>query len=225
MIMRQNVLIAALSIYLIVATSVIAAPRVVPITPDLTANGWKVLAFDGIPATQFTGTADGTLESAGQIAVPACCIASSTTAQACRVNSRGRGRSSMHFRQLTLSKTDGDDRVLALHIGFADDSFLSRLKGAMSPFAKGRVLTYVWGGCPGSIVSASASAGKTVFMIIRRTAAAPNDTWFQENVDLAADFKRAFGEAPPPISYVGISGDADDIASMCFGKIKDIQFN
>ena len=223
MIMRQNVLIAALSIYLIVATSVIAAPRVVPITPDLTANGWKVLAFDGIPATQFTGTADGTLEVR----------ADRSSSVLYRVVDDGPsmpGKLSWSWQVIDalpatdLSKTDGDDRVLALHIGFADDSFLSRLKGAMSPFAKGRVLTYVWGGAQEASFP-HPHLPENGFMIIRRTAAAPNDTWFQENVDLAADFKRAFGEAPPPISYLGSSGDADDIASMCFGKIKDIQFN
>ena len=130
MIMRQNVLIAALSIYLIVATSVIAAPRVVPITPDLTANGWKVLAFDGIPATQFTGTADGTLEVR----------ADRSSSVLYRVVDDGPsmpGKLSWSWQVIDalpatdLSKTDGDDRVLALHIGFADDSFLSRLKGAM----------------------------------------------------------------------------------------------
>ena len=220
--MRKNILIAGISVCLLIAATAMAATRAVPIAQDLTAIGWKVLAFDSIPETHFTGTADGVLEVRSN-------RSSSVLYRAVDDGPKMPGGLSWSWQVVDalpttdLSKTDGDDRVLALHIGFAEDTLLSRLKGVMSPFAQGRVLTYVWGGAREASFP-HPHLPETGFMIIRRTAEAPSDTWFQENVDLAADFKRAFGETPPPIAFIGISGDADDLASMSFGKIKDIQF-
>ena len=220
--MRKNILIAGLLSCSLITATATATTHPVPIAIDLTSGGWKVLAFDGIPQTQFTGTADGVLEVRAD-------RSSSVLYRAIEDGPKIPGELSWSWQVVDalpatdLSKTDGDDRVLALHIGFADDSFMSRLKGAMSPFARGRVLTYVWGGAREASFP-HPHLPETGFMIIRRTAEAPNDTWFQENVDLAADYKHAFGEAPPPVAFIGVSGDADDIASTCFGKIKDIQF-
>lgn len=221
--MRNNVLIAAFLICSMIVPSTMAAPRVVPIATDLTATGWKVLTFDGIPATQFKGTADGVLEVRAD-------HSSSVLYHPIDAGAQRPGALSWSWQVIDplpatdLTKTDGDDRVLALHIGFADDSWMSRLKGVMSPFARGHVLTYVWGGTQEAAFP-HLHLPDNGFMIIRRTAAAPSGTWLEETVDLAADYERAFGEAPPPLAFVGISGDADDLASTCFGKIKDIVFN
>tara|TARA_R110000787_G_scaffold63679_11_gene144126 strand:+ start:226138 stop:226803 length:666 start_codon:yes stop_codon:yes gene_type:complete len=220
--MRKSILLTGLSIGLLIAATATATTRTVPIASDLTANGWKVLAFDGIPQTQFTGTTEGVLEVRAD-------RSSSVLYRAIDDGPKMPSELSWSWQVIDalpstdLNKTDGDDRVLALHIGFADDSFMSRLKGTMSPFARGRVLTYVWGGARETSF-AHPHLPDNGFMIIRRTASTPSDTWFQETVDLAADYQRAFGEAPPSVAFVGVSGDADDIAAMSFGKIKDIEF-
>lgn len=221
--MRNNILLVALLVCSVIAASAMAGPRAVPIAPDLTATGWKVLTFDGIPATQFNGTVEGVLDVRAD-------RSSSVLYHTIDDGAETPGTLSWSWQVIDalpatdLTKTDGDDRVLALHIGFADDSWMSRLKGVMSPFARGHVLTYVWGGAQ-KTAFAHPHLPDNGFMIIRRTAATPSGTWFQETVDLAADYKRIFGEAPPPVAFVGISGDADDLASTSFGKIKDIVFN
>jgi hypothetical protein len=59
-------------------------------------------------------------------------------------------------------------------------------------------------------------------MIIRQPADAPMNTWIDETVDLQADYQRIFNTEMPSIAYIGVSGDADDLGAMCFGKIKNI---
>ncbi len=222
--MRRTTLIAGLCFGVLIAATAVAGivARTLPISPDLTSSGWKVLAFDGIPATHFNGTDDGVLEVRSD-------RSSSVLYRPIDDGPKMPRELSWSWQVVDglpatdLSKTDGDDRVLAIHIGFAETGLVSRLKGMVSPFAQGRVLTYVWGGARETSFP-HPHLPKNGYMIIRRTAEAPSGRWFEETVDLTADYKRAFGETPPPIAFIGISGDADDLASMCFGKIKDIRF-
>lgn len=182
-----------------------------------------MLAFDNIPESDFMGTKEGILEV------------------------RAMGSSSVLYRELAdapvkasklswswqvvealpatdLAQADGDDRVLALHVVFAEDSLGARIAGMMSPFARGRVLTYVWGDKEVREFPHPHLPDKA-WMIVRRPTGTPIDTWFDETVDIAADYKRAFGEDAPAIAYVGISGDSDDLRSSCFGKIRSIVFH
>ncbi len=218
--------IILLSVFLVAFGSIhgfAKGTHVISINPDLTGSGWKMLSFDNIPPSEFIGTEDGILEirshrssSVLYTAVAEDPIRASTLTWSWHVV-KG-------LPATDLKKAKGDDRVLAIHVVFAEDGAMSRFKGMFSPFARGRVLTYVWGGhmtdeFPHPHLPESA------WMIIRQPTDAPMNTWIDETVNLKADFQRVFGSKMPPIAYIGVSGDADDLGTMCFGKVRNIVLN
>lgn len=194
--------------------------QTLPINPDLTGSGWKMLSFDNIPPSEFMGTTDGVLEvrshkSSSVLYTPVADepIKASTLSWSWHVVEG--------LPATNLKKADGDDRVLAVHVVFAEGGMMSRFKGMFSPFARGRVLTYVWGGHMTDEFP-HPHLPDNAWMIIRQPTDAPMNVWVNETVDLKADYQRVFGSEAPPIAYIGVSGDADDLGAMCFGKIKNI---
>lgn len=99
-------------------------------------------------------------------------------------------------------------RTMAIRFVFAPREAARRLAGASPRRVAGheatRSLVYVWGGSgrPGAIAMGE---GGRVAVVTRRqggTGAA------EEAVDLAADYARAFGAAPPALLALAISADA-----------------
>lgn len=198
-----------------------ATETTLPIGPDLTSLGWEMLKFDGIAPSMFTGTQNGEIEvrsDSGSSVLYR--LVADDPLQATTLSWSWQvvdGLPATNLRQ-----TDGDDRVLAVHVVFAEDDFMSRLKGAFHPFARGRVITYVWGDDEKAEFPHPHLPDQG-FMIIQKTSSDPMGKWFTEIIDLEADYKRAFDKALPPVAYVAISGDADDLNAMCFGMIRDIR--
>ena len=202
-------------------TSHAAAETTLPIGPDLTSLGWEMLKFDGIAPSMFTGTPNGEIEvrSDSGSSVLYRLVADDPL----QVSTLSWSWQVVDGLPATdLKRTDGDDRVLAVYVVFAEDDFMSRLKGAFHPFARGRVITYVWGDDEKAEFPHPHLPDQG-FMIIQKTSSDPMGKWFTETIDLEADYKRAFGKELPPVAYVAISGDADDLNAMCFGMIKDIR--
>lgn len=199
-----------------------ASAQQLPIGQNLAADGWKILAFDGIPMSHFEGTADGVLEVRSTKSSSVLYRAVDGNPKAATLSWSWQVVNALPATDLT--RKEGDDRVLAMHVVFADDGFLARLKGMASPFARGHVLTYVWGGSSVAAFRHPHLPDKG-WMIVRRPASTPSGVWLDESVDLDADYRRAFGEAPPPVAYIGVSGDSDALATSCFGKVRNIRFN
>ncbi len=222
--MKRTLAAAGLALGLFGASVSGAAATALPIHPNLETAGWQMLEFDGIPPSDFMGMEDGTLQVRSK--------------KSSSVLYRSVGDDPVSATQLTwswqvvdglpatdLRQTDGDDRVLAVHVVFAEQSLMARLKGAMSPFARGRVLTYVWGGDMKDAFPHPHLPDDKGWMTIKRPAQTAHNEWFMETVDLAADYKKAFGGELPPVAYIGVSGDADDLGASCFGMIRDIRLN
>ncbi len=198
-----------------------ATETILPIGPDLTSLGWEMLKFDGIAPSMFTGTPNGEIEVRSDSG--SSILYRLVADDPLQVSTLSWSWQVVDGLPATdLRRTDGDDRVLAVHVVFAEDDFMSRLKGAFHPFARGRVITYVWGDDEKAEFPHPHLPDQG-FMIIRKTSEYPMGKWFTETIDLEADYKRAFGKALPPVAYVAISGDADDLNAMCFGMIKDIR--
>lgn len=200
-----------------------ASDTALPVGPDLGALGWEMLTFDNIPPTMFTGNKDGVIEvhsdSGSSVLYRSVAddpIKAKTLSWSWKVVDG--------LPATDLMQTDGDDRVLAVHVVFAEDDFMSRIKGAFHPFARGRVITYVWGDDEKAEFP-HPHLPEQGFMMIKRTVDAPVEQWFTETIDLETDYKRAFGKELPPVAYVAISGDADDLNAMCLGLVKDIRLN
>lgn len=193
-----------------------------PVGPDLSALGWEMLEFDGIMPSMFAGTADGIIEvrsDRGSSVLYRQVADDPVLAQRLTWDWRViEGLPATNLRQ-----TDGDDRVLAVHVVFAEDDMMSRIKGAFNPFARGRVITYVWGDDEKAEFPHPHLPDQG-FMIIRKTSDDPMREWFTETIDLKADYERAFGRVLPPVAYVAISGDADDLNAVSHGQIRNIRF-
>lgn len=194
----------------------------VPVRPDLQSAGWEMLSFRGLADTSFRTRADGAVEVRAE-------ESSSVLYLKIADDPVPATRLSWDWQVVDgvpasdLSRTDGDDRSLSVYVAFSDGSMASKLKSMVSPLAAGRVLNYVWGGdAPLDIAHPHfPTSGR---LIVRRTADTPSGTWISESVDLAADYRRAFREAPPGILYIGISGDSDDSGVTATGLIRNLRW-
>ena len=85
-------------------------------------------------------------------------------------------------------------------------------------------MTYVWGGTEarGSRF-VNPHLGDDGIMIVLRSGRAPTGRWLTEEVDLAADFRMAFGFAAPPPSHIALSADSDDRGGRSRAWVKDIE--
>lgn len=92
-------------------------------------------------------------------------------------------------------------------------------------------LCWVWGGpeAAGSVVDNAFS--RRVRYLVLRTAADASATWFEETRDIAADFRRAFGDewpataaGLPPLSAVLVGADADNTGGNSVAHIADLRF-
>ena len=72
-------------------------------------------------------------------------------------------------------------------------------------------LVYVFGGNKprGEILPSSHMGSRGKFIVLRR-ADAEKGTWFNEDVDVAKDYLRAFGRAPSALLGVAVISDSDD---------------
>lgn len=115
-----------------------------------------------------------------------------------------------------LRRKGGDDRNISLYFVFMDRASAERagpnprLRKLMGN-KNARMLVYVWGGnhSRGQIL-ASPYLDERGVTVIRRGAGTGA---FSENVDLAADFAKAFGGAPEALVGVAVSADSDDTNS------------
>ena len=88
-------------------------------------------------------------------------------------------------------------------------------------------LCWVWGG--GSVqaqVVDNAYTRRVRYIVLRRQDEAL-DTWFEEVRDVAADFKRAFGDeaaAPPPVLALIVAGDADNTGATSVAHVAALRW-
>ncbi len=88
-------------------------------------------------------------------------------------------------------------------------------------------LCWVWAGreAAGALVH-NAYTGRVRYIVLRGAADATG-VWFDESRDVAADFKRAFGEesaALPALSAVIVAGDADNTGATSLAHLADLRF-
>ncbi len=123
-----------------------------------------------------------------------------------------------------LTLKGGDDRNIALYFLFAPREVADDMEDA-SPdrvfrHEAVRILVYVRGGNrePGTIVASPYLEQRGVLVALRGTG---NGT-FRESVDLAADFRRAFGTPPGVLLGLGISADSDDTNGVIEAELGDL---
>lgn len=218
----------------------LAAPRPLRAQPDpaLAAQGWTHGEYDGIRPARFHALPDGGLriegEGAGSFVRRAVSGAPGCLSWRWRVDHGPPGTD--------LTRRGGDDRALAVAVGFvgwpAAASAWQRAQHAAAQAKVGAahrlprsVLIYVWGGNgrePPHFYSPWAGGlGKVTVL---RPASAPQGRWFEERVDLAADWRRFFGPPggniePPALQELAVGTDADDTNARLAASLDRLRFH
>jgi hypothetical protein len=205
-------------------------------TPELEAAGWRKVQWHGIRPAEFAATDDGgvRLTAHGQASLIARPLQGGASCLSWR------WRVDAGPPPTDLARRGGDDRAIAVAIGFAgfgpQAGMAVRAQHAAAQMANGQsrlprsVLMYVWGGT-GQEGKAAASGffvspwghGLSMMRVVQ-PAQAPRGQWVEERVDLGADWRAAFGgDQVPPVIELMISTDSDDTGTRVEAQVKNIR--
>lgn len=117
------------------------------------------------------------------------------------------------------TRRDGDDYPLRLYVIFHYDPAGAGLgrrlryglaKALYGEYPPDSSLCYVWESrdTPGEMVVSPYTDG--MYMILKRKGGAEAGTWVEEEADVLADYRRAFGEYPPRRASLAVMNDSDD---------------
>lgn len=189
-------------------------------------GGWKSVNFRSIPKTKY-GFGGGTLSIDAS-------KSSSVIYKPVPQGARDATKANWNWSVQTsvpptnLAKKGGDDRNIALYFVFTDEKTAKR--AGKSPNIKrlltkrsSRMLIYVLGGehGAGSYVPSPYFSGRGT-TIVKRSAGTGS---FSENVDLAADYRRAFGTEPQVLVGLAVSSDSDDTGTNSQSSLSSIALN
>ncbi len=222
--------------WLLALALLLAAPAAVADGPDatLTAAGWQELRFDDKTPNSYSALEDGGVRITTNASVSMLYRPETAASLAQTPMLRWRWRVLEAGPATDLTVKGADDRPAALYVSFPYDSarasFWERMRRPLVEMsqgadAPGKVLVYVWGGKqPRGTRFDSPYMGSASGNWVLRSGAAPTGTWFEEAVDLVADFEAAFGYAPPDPVQIAVSADSDDSAARSVAEITEIRF-
>jgi hypothetical protein len=149
-----------------------------------------------------------------------------------------RGEAAFFWRELDsrLDPADGRlawswrvDRPVAgadLRVRERDDSpaRLFVVFGTRGIFSRPRIIFYTWGNreTPGGHWSSPVDA--RMHILVLQDQAAPTGAWIEEDRDLLADYRSAFGRDPEPVSAVGFMIDTDDTGQTAVGLLGPVRW-
>ncbi len=196
--------------------------------------GWQPLLFSGREPTQYQFS-----DEQGEVMVCADARGSASgliyrldtdTAQYSHI--AWRWKISNTYRNARLGERSGDDFPARIYISFAYQperaGFAQSIKyegyrlvyGEYPPHS---VLNYVWASAEAPGEMAQSPYADNSMMLVVRGGDASAGQWQSELRDIAADYRRAFGAEPPPVSGIALMSDADNTgeqASACFAQIR-----
>lgn len=196
----------------------------------LLSQGWVHTPYDGIRPARFRPSGDGIFvagEGAGSFiyrrvdGVPGCLS--------------WRWRVDLGPPPTDLTRRGGDDRAVSVAVGFAGWSpratVWQRTQHAVAQARAGdkalprSVLIYAWGGTGQEPLHFYSPWMPGLGRVrILRPASAPRGRWFEEQVDLRADWRDAFGGEAPALMELAIGTDADDTRSHVEAVIERFRF-
>lgn len=197
-------------------------------------GGWRPLTFSGVDRhTEYAAVRD---PSTGVVMFATARASASGLGRALDQRVSGNSRLKWRWkadalvRKGDVHRREGDDYAARIYVTFRYSPKRLSL-GERAKFAAARLLygetphaalTYVW--------DASAPVGTMVpnaytdrlRMVVVESGPANIGQWISYERDLAADYRQAFGEEPPPISGIALMTDTDNTGepvSACYGDI------
>jgi hypothetical protein len=207
-------------------------PQPVPVEADLRAAGWKEISVPGRRDNRFSADG-GDLVIASERAVSFLYAPVPAFDQRAPARLAWQWRVDRDFPSSDLAAKGKDDRPLAVHVWFpAPDArrsggFMRRLYAGMIGVPEwGRAITYVWGGrdAVGTVIDNPYMDGREGVLIVLRSTGTPTGVWLPEDVDVVADYRKAFAGEPPPPSFVAVSSDTDDTRQSSLARLRDLRF-
>lgn len=190
------------------------------------AGGWKSVDFRSIPKTEYSfggstlGIKAAKSSSVIYKAVPEASRQATQAAWNWAVQNS--------VPATNLAKKGGDDRNIALYFVFTDKKTAAR--AGKNPNIKrlltrrsSRMLIYVAGGSQsaGSFIPSPYFSGRGT-TVVKRSAGTGT---FSESVNLADDYRRAFGNEPGVLVGLAISSDSDDTGVVSQSSLGSISLN
>jgi hypothetical protein len=203
------------------------------LTPGLEALGWRELSLPAKAENHFSLGQGGVIEVVSKDSASTL-YKSVDVDLAKRPILKWRWRVDQAPPATDLSARGKDDCAIAVYVGFpyhsGQASFFERLKRPVieawaGDNVPGRVLRYVFcGRRPSGTRFASPYLGASDMVEILRPASSPTGEWFEQQVDVAADYRKAFGDQPENPIQVGIEADTDNTHSASRAEIADLAF-
>lgn len=112
-------------------------------------------------------------------------------------------------------------------LGFGERQLLRIMRSSAGEPVPAATLCWVWGGAEPHGTLLDNPFTRRVRYIVLRNASDATATWFDESRDIAADFRRAFGDespALPPLLAVIIGGDADNTGGHSVAHLSGLRF-
>jgi hypothetical protein len=135
-----------------------------------------------------------------------------------------------------LQKKAGDDTAVKVcmsfdlpldRVPFLERQLLRAARVASGELLPAATLCWVWGGKEAHGSQLDSPFTRRVRYIVLRNDSDALATWFEESRDVAADFRRSFGEeaepAPPAIAVI-VGGDADNTAGHSVAHVGQLRF-
>jgi len=202
-----------------------SAPEGVEVPP-----GWAPLAFRNVPrhTTYRTVTEDGTVVVRADADSAASGLVFKLTADAkSRPVLRWRWKVADVVARSDPSRKSGDDYAARIYVTFerppGETPFLERAARAIY----GRDLphsgiNYIWA-TTGTVDSVLSNAyTDRLRMIVVESGTSKAGRWVEEERDVYADYRKAFGTDPPPISGIAIMTDTDNTGSRATAWYGDV---
>jgi hypothetical protein len=132
---------------------------------------------------------------------------------------RWRWRVENVYRKGDVTKKSGDDYPIRLYVIFAYDPATAtggkRLKYAFAKAAYGEYppdsgVNYVWESSENPAEFVFSPYTSSVVMFLKERGAAKVGQWVDEEADVLADYRKAFGKDPPRTASLAVMNDADD---------------
>jgi hypothetical protein len=198
----------------------------------LAASGWMELTIPGKTRAIYRLTDDGDLEARSNAGVSILYRMLAPKEQNCRVLT-WRWRVDQAVPATDPAEAGKDDRDLAIHIWFPDNEGRGLWRGLGRTVTKalgvppiGKALTYVFGGTGERYRRlVNPHHDPDGVLVVLRPTGTETGKWFDERIDFAADFEKAFGKAPPKPMYVALSADSDDTGTRTVGRIAELTFH
>lgn len=222
---RTAVLKVLIAIWSLTAPAEVALATDITFGTDLTTSRWSIVSFPFKRSITTTIVNTTTLEvvadrAAGMLwhALPQIPATAGKAEWSWRAD-EGVGPTD-------LTRKGEDDRIIAIYFVFGQAS--DKDKDVMSVLNSSSVsaLVYVFGGsgAKGTVLPSPHMGARGKFIILQ-PATSERRRWLEEQVDLEADFQRAYGRAPPSLLGVAISSDSDDTSGVNKVRVRGIRIS